>query len=116
VRRARRAWSVVRQYLLRHTLRCYESPGCPSAAAPAASFKSPSVKSTTPTTSPVVFGRKFFTEQYPSSQTSFGLNRVPCLGVVIGSYWASGTFRMRVPSRFEYPNRPPSKKTTWLRV
>ena len=33
-----------------------------------------------------------------------------------GSYWASGTFRMRVPSRFEYPNRPPSKKTTWLRV
>jgi Lhr-like helicase len=23
---------------------------------------------------------------------------------------------MRVPSRFEYPNRPPSKKTTWLRV
>jgi hypothetical protein len=27
-----------RQFLLRHTLRCYESPGCPSAAAPAASF------------------------------------------------------------------------------
>ena len=31
-------------------------------------------------------------------------------------YWASGTFRMRVPSRFEYPNKPPSKNTTWLRV
>ena len=31
-------------------------------------------------------------------------------------YGASGTFRMRVPSRLEYPNRPPSKKTTWLRV
>jgi hypothetical protein len=27
-----------RQHLLRHTLRCYESPDCPSAAAPAASF------------------------------------------------------------------------------
>jgi len=33
-----------RQYLLRHTLRCYELSGCPPAAAPAASFQSRSVE------------------------------------------------------------------------
>ena len=60
-----------------------------------------------------VTGRK----REASVKQTFGRNRVaPVWAVVTGSYLASGTFRMRVPSRFEYPNRPPSKKTTWLRV
>ena len=59
--------------------------------------------------------------QHPSFIPHMSLSRCGCAHrrcheATTCSYWASGTFRMRVPSRFEYPNRPPSKKTTWLRV